>query len=298
MITDNGPIRVGPSGVELYSHGTLGFPCGCYYSTPLTAEVPWHWHEEMEFVHFREERMLYLAGGERFVGRPGDGVFVNGGVPHSELPIDGVACAEGSLVCHPKMLYGDRSSALWTRYFRHLFVVGAPQVVRLKRDGEPWEREAIALTREAWEAVANEDEFFEETCRANLTRVCLLIVTHVQPTLTKAESVTLLRNTDRIKDMIRFVETHYDEEVTIDQIASAGGVSQREAQREFQELVGMRPMEYLVDHRLFVASQLLKTTDAGIGEIAVGCGFSSQSYFTKRFRERYGHTPSHHRALG
>ncbi|MBQ9316209.1 MAG: helix-turn-helix domain-containing protein [Atopobiaceae bacterium] len=298
MITYNSPIRVSPSGVELYSHGTAEFPCGCYRSTPLTSEVPWHWHEEMEFVHFRENDMLYLAGGERFVGQPGDGVFVNGGVPHSELPIDGVPCVEGSLVCHPKMLYGDRSSALWTRYFRHLFMADAPQVVRFRHDGEAWEREAVALVREAWEAVAEEAEFYEETCRANLTRVCLLVLAHAQPTRTQAESVTLLRIEDRVKDMIRFVEEHYGREVTIRQIAQEGGVGEREAQREFQELVGMRPMEYLANYRLFVASQQLKSTDASIGEVARNCGFPSQSYFTKRFRERYGHTPSQHRKLG
>ncbi|MBP3885556.1 MAG: helix-turn-helix domain-containing protein [Olsenella sp.] len=298
MITDNGPILVGATGEELYGHGTAEFPCGCYYSTPLAAEVPWHWHDEMEFVHFREEDMLYLAGGERFVGRPGDGVFVNGGVPHSELPIDGVACAEGSLVVHPRMLYGNRGSALWTRYLRHLSLADAPQVVRFRRDGESWEREAARLIREAWEAVAEESEFFEDTCRSSLTRVCLLVVKHAPRQRTKAESVSMLRTSGRVKDMIAFVEAHYAEDIGSDQIAEAGKVSQREAQREFQELVGMRPMEYLANHRLFVASQLLKSTDASVGEVARRCGFSSQSYFARRFRERYGHTPIQHRELG
>lgn len=298
MITDNGPILVGVTGVELYGHGTAEFPCGCYYSTPLTVEVPWHWHEEMEFVHFREQDMLYLAGGERFVGRPGDAVFVNGGVPHSELPIDGVACSEGSLVCHPRMLYGDRGSALWERYFRHLFVADAPQVVRLRRDGEPWEQEAVRLIREAWEAVADEAEFFEETCRSNLTRVCMLVVANARSSRTKAQSVVLLRTSGRVKDMIGFIEEHYAEELDTGRIAEAGHVSEREAQREFREMVGMRPMEYLANHRLFVASQLLKSTDSSVGEVARRCGFASQSYFAKRFRERYGHTPIQHRELG
>lgn len=61
---------------------------------------------------------------------------------------------------------------------------------------------------------------------------------------------------------------------------------------------GERPMEYLTNQRLFKASQMLKPTGAATGQVARNCGFSSRSYFARRFRERYGHTPSEHRNAG
>lgn len=98
--------------------------------------------------------------------------------------------------------------------------------------------------------------------------------------------------------MIQFIEDHYAEELSVGDIAAAGGVSEREAQRAFKGALGECPMEYLTNHRLFVASQMLKSTDATAGQVARDCGFSSQSYFARRFRERYGHTPSEHRRAG
>ncbi len=298
MITYNGPILVNASGVELYSHGTASFPCGCYFNDPCENEVPFHWHDEYEFVIVQEGELLYLAGGERYVLRAGDAAFVNSGVPHAEQAIDGMDAREGDLVCHPRMLYGDEGSALWIKYFRHLAQAGAIQSCALRADGEPWEREAARLIGRAFEDIAHEHDFFEATSREALTRASLLILANAPKPRQQTETRAYARTVDRLKNMISFVEDHYATELTIDQIARAGGVSQREAQREFQTMLGARPMEYLTNHRLFMASRQLKGSDASIGEVARNCGFSSQSYFTRRFRERYGQTPSEHRRIG
>lgn len=298
MITYNGPILVGASGVELYSHGTSAFPCGCYFNDPRSNEVPFHWHDEYEVVVVQEGQLLYLAGGERHVLRKGDAAFVNAGVPHAEQAIDDKSAMEGDLVFRPRLLYGDETTALWINYFRHLAQPGAVQSCVLRADGEPWEREAAGLCAQAFEAVAYERQFFEATTRECLTRAVLLVLANHPHQKDREGGDIYARSVDRLKGMIGFIEEHFAEDLTIDQIARAGGVSQREAQREFQGVLGARPMEYLTNHRLFMASQMLKGTDASVGEVARSCGFGSQSYFTKRFRERYGYTPSQHRSKG
>jgi AraC-like DNA-binding protein len=298
VITYNGPILVNASGVELYSHGTAAFPCGCYFNDPRSNEVPFHWHDEYEVVVVQEGELLYLAGGERYVLRKGDAVFVNGGVPHAEQALNDKSAIEGDLVFHPRLLYGDKTTALWINYFRHLAQPGAVQSCALRADGEPWEREAAQLYAKAFEVIAYEKRFFEALARDYLTHATLLVLANHPLQEETASEVSYMRSVDRLKGMISFIEEHYAEDLTIDQIARAGGVSQREAQREFQSVLGVRPMEYLTNHRLFVASQMLKSTDASVGEVARSCGFGSQSYFTKRFRERYGHTPSQHRSEG
>lgn len=298
MITYNGPILVDALGVEQYGHGTASFPCGCYFNNPLKNEVPFHWHDEYELVVVQEGELLYLAGGERYLLRKGDAAFVNAGVPHAEQAWEGRDAMEGDLVFHPRLLYGDKGSALYINYFRHLAQPEAVRSCALRGDGEPWEREAAELAQIAFEAVAYERQFFEATAREALTKAVLLILANHPLDQQESQPEAYVRNVDRIKSMVGFIEEHYAQELTIEQIAQSGGVSQREAQREFAAHVGSRPMEYLNNHRLFMASKLLKGTDASISEVARSCGFGSQSYFTKRFRERYGHTPSEHRRAG
>ena len=53
--------------------------------------------------------------------------------------------------------------------------------------------------------------------------------------------------------------------------------------------------QYLTQIRLDNSRKMLRETHLSITEIAMACGFSSQSYFTKIFRETYGLTPGLYR---
>ena len=297
MLVYNGPVRANAQGEELYGHGSAGFPCGCYYNDPLVAEVPWHWHEEYEAVVVTYGELLYLAAGETYHLRAGDAAFVNSGVPHAELAWDGEHALEGDLVFHPRLLYGSTESDIWTKYLARLDAPSAPAACALRGDGEPWEQEAVACITRAHTAIADEERYFEVTARDMLTRAALLVADNA-PQAAATSVAPGTRSMDRVRGMIQFIEDHYAEELSVADIAAAGGVSEREAQRAFKAALGERPLEYLTSHRLFVASQMLKATEASVGQVARDCGFGSQSYFARRFRERYGHTPSAHRQVG
>ena len=54
-------------------------------------------------------------------------------------------------------------------------------------------------------------------------------------------------------------------------------------------------MDYLIAYRVRTARKLLETTDRAITEIALACGFNSNSYFTKIFHRSCGKTPNTYR---
>lgn len=61
--------------------------------------------------------------------------------------------------------------------------------------------------------------------------------------------------------------------------------------RCMQEHFGMTPTEFLTDRRIRHAATLLRATPVPIADIAQRCGFSSQSYFSRRFRHVEGMSP-------
>ena len=65
--------------------------------------------------------------------------------------------------------------------------------------------------------------------------------------------------------------------------------------RMFTRRFAMSPIEYLMNVRLYHARNLLITSDKLISEIGALCGFSSEQYFYRLFRRRYGMTPHHYR---
>lgn len=76
------------------------------------------------------------------------------------------------------------------------------------------------------------------------------------------------------------------------QIAS---VSHGHLAREMRAHYGCTPVEYITEQRVAHAALLLTTTTESVSEIASRCGFSSVSYFGRRFRERYKTAPSRYR---
>lgn len=95
----------------------------------------------------------------------------------------------------------------------------------------------------------------------------------------------------RIQSMIDFIREHYQESITVDQIAHAGQMSRRECFRKFRSALDQSPMEFLTQFRVLKAAYLLSTTDLSLTEISSSCGFESVSYFTKQFRKRYTVSP-------
>lgn len=65
--------------------------------------------------------------------------------------------------------------------------------------------------------------------------------------------------------------------------------------RQFDALVGVSPVKYIVNLRLQNAMSLLRQKQLNISEIANMCGFQSTSYFARVMRKLYGQNPSEFR---
>lgn len=273
------------------------FPCTCRHFTSTGNEASLHWQDGFEFVTFLEGNTHYLAARQDFFARKGDAAFVYVDAPRSASSVDGNTCAQGSLIVDPTFLYGSPDSALRTKYLSVFEDPATPHVILLHHDGEAWEVEVVHLINDAWEAVSDELDFFEETVRHNLTMALLTISQHLKQEQIHEGTSPSKRRMDRFKKMVSFIKEHYAEEITLQQIAEAGDVSVREAQRIFQRVVNDRPMNYLAIYRITKAAELIQTTEHMMGEIAALCGFNSQSYFTKCFHRHYGMSPSAYRKV-
>jgi AraC family transcriptional regulator len=87
------------------------------------------------------------------------------------------------------------------------------------------------------------------------------------------------------------------EAVTVGEIAKTVGVHPFHLTRTFRKFFHCSPGEYLRRCRLRTASELLRHSQTSLAEIALQCGFSDQSQFTKSFKRNSGMTPGEFRRL-
>lgn len=90
----------------------------------------------------------------------------------------------------------------------------------------------------------------------------------------------------------RYIEKHYDESISMSDMAAMAGLSSTHFNRRFRQLLRMSPTEYLRSVRIQAAQSRLTNTSQTLAQIATAVGFTDQSHFTRRFREVTGMTPA------
>ena len=92
---------------------------------------------------------------------------------------------------------------------------------------------------------------------------------------------------------VAYIHEHFcDPDLDVTRICEHGFVSVSGLQRKFQKHFEMSPKQYLIRLRMNRALELLIADELSVREIAYACGFSGEKYFSRAFKQRYGHPPS------
>jgi AraC-like DNA-binding protein len=97
----------------------------------------------------------------------------------------------------------------------------------------------------------------------------------------------------RAKD---FVDARYAEQITVEDLAAAAGLSRAHFSRMFSKTFGESPRAYLQSRRLERAAALLRYTDRSVTDICVMVGLQSVGSFTTSFARVFGRPPAAYRA--
>lgn len=95
---------------------------------------------------------------------------------------------------------------------------------------------------------------------------------------------------------LEYLHAHYNEPITIRELAAYMGLDRKYLSMLFKEAVGMPPQQYLLHYRLDKASRMLRDTDYTVGEIAYSVGYRDALLFSRMFRKTYGLSPRHYRS--
>lgn len=143
--------------------------------------------------------------------------------------------------------------------------------------------------KEAEEAIRNIPEIDSDMVSSfvNIMTICASY-------LTLSNSVT--GNKPTIAQLaMRYISENYAERISIRDICAAIGYSKSTVLNAFKNEYSTTINAYLTELRLENAKKLLADNEKTVNEIALYCGFSDQSYFSKVFSAKYGITPTDYR---
>jgi transcriptional regulator GlxA family with amidase domain len=99
----------------------------------------------------------------------------------------------------------------------------------------------------------------------------------------------------RVQKVYRVLNTSFREDVDLNKVASDNGLTLRTLRRHWDKYYPVSMKRFMLLKRMDEAQRLLKESKEPISRIAGLCGFDNPLYFSRKFHEMIGETPSGHR---
>ena len=108
----------------------------------------------------------------------------------------------------------------------------------------------------------------------------------------RTESISSSKMSDYyIKEAIHYIEQNFQNDISIEEIASVCGINRSYFGKIFKKSIGRSPQEFLMHYRMLKAAELLKLTSLSIAEIGSAVGYENQLHFSRAFKTIYGVSP-------
>jgi AraC-like DNA-binding protein len=294
IIRSKSALELAENQMELVSGRDHSFPYTCTFDESrnfLDRGAPWHWHNQLEIDFVTRGTVHTRTTDTSYDQKAGEILFLNKGTLHTvQFP------EESEYYVHQfdsSFLSGNFGGAIEQTYFSPLLRSEAAASLLITPDTAGY----AEMTEALWQAVfamQSEPFGYELIAREALSRFWLVFI-QATKSLWEDGSPVSSPDTPRIKAMIQYIYSHYNESVALEDIASAAKIGVRECSRCFRRCLGTSPVQFLIQHRLQVSAKMLLTTAKPISEIAWSCGFPSESYFGRMFRKQFECTPGEFR---
>ena len=112
----------------------------------------------------------------------------------------------------------------------------------------------------------------------------------------KSDNTPIIKNA-KLRDAVLYIESRFDESITLPDIAKAAGMNHTTLTALMKEELGLTAIEYLMKYRITVAEKQLEFTSVPIKDIANMTGFKTVQHFSRVFKSQTGATPAEFRKI-
>jgi transcriptional regulator GlxA family with amidase domain len=208
----------------------------------------------------------------------------------------GGICTGAATLARTGLLTGKRFTLHWENQpgFVEAFPDLVPSAQRFERDGDLLTCGGGVAATEMMISIISRD--FGEDFAIAVSDMCLNgpdVGTRSEQRSSIAKAISS-RN-PRILAVLRAMYDNIEEPLSLDELATGAGISRRQIERQFRQLLNEAPAQTYRNIRLERARTLLSETNLSVMEIALASGFSSPNLLTRHYKDRYGETPHGHR---
>lgn len=267
-------------------------------TAPDAPIVHWHWHKEVEFQYIQKGQAYITCDEDNITVSEGDIVFINQSVRHFITPAgeDGVLIS--SIIVNPSFILGFGQLELENKYINPITANRSFGSLHITSENSLYQQFLLFLTH-LISLNADRPAGYELLSKAYILQLWKLVYDLLpasSPASSKISARTANQDAQRTRQAMLYIQEHFMESVTLDDIAGSILVSRSECCRCFKRAIGLSPIEYLMKYRIMESAKYMqRKTHESISEIAGAVGFNNTSYFNKIFKKFIGCTPTEYR---
>lgn len=279
---------------ETVSHGSDKYPIAYYIDDIQQFDlgfIDWHWHREVEFVTVSQGNVTCMIGQNKIYLEKGWGIFINSGTIH-RFETNNIGIMP-NIVFAPELIATEKSLIHETYILPILLYGPAYQILN---PNISWQNTILMLLNQIYD--------IQEKNMDSLSPLNTLLLTtelwkhlfqnvNIEPVF--AKGVNSAFQSSRLQIMLQFIHDHYAEDIGLEDIAKATNISKSSTLEIFRRGICQSPVSYLIEYRLIQAAILLKNTKKTISNISLTTGFSTDTYFCRKFKGYYKMTPAEYR---
>jgi len=272
---------------ELTEHRTVVLPIACYetiINQNINGYIPLHWHDEIQFVLIVKGEAIFHINEEKCVVREGEGLFINSGCLHMAEDKNDSGCVYICLNISPHFFFSQELHSTYVNPY-----IQATNLSSLHLDPkESWAKNILDAIVTINLLIQQKPPYYEIDINIQLILIWKnLLINGFQLEYEQMEMV----KSQRIKQMLNWIHTHYAEKILLDDIARAGQLSRSECCRYFKRILKKTPLNYVTNYRIQKSLVLLQQPESNVTDVAFQVGFNSTSYFIDQFRKSMNMTP-------
>ena len=272
---------------ENAKHGEVFFPIQKYI-TKLTSDSPvimTHWHEEAELTLITKGSCIYQIDLIDYEVNEGDLLFIPPLLLHSIRHNRTADFCSETYVFHVNFLGGNTTDICSTRYLTPIInhELSVPYHIPSTHPVYPSLRECFTKITSLY----TEQGFgYEIALKSFLLQALFLLLQYSNP-----ESATVSASSDKLKNVLDYIDLHYAEALSISELAKLCYFSEYHFMRFFKKHMNITCIQYINNVRLEKAVELFEHGENSILEVSLSVGFHNLSYFHRAFKAKYHMTP-------
>lgn len=248
-----------------------------------------HWHSYFEITYVQKGQGNYFVNGQEYMMESGDIIIFNNVEVHG-WKLMGEDMKLLVMIFSPEFV-AEKLSVFDSEYLKPFVERGSNFKNRIGKE-EPVSHEIRKGIREIYKEWQQQKEGYPLMIKANILRILTMLIRTYQDESKSGEMLKEKKTAmKRLEQAISYIDTHYSEKITLDEVAAAAYMSSNYFSSYFRKVTGISFSEYVTRIRISRARELLRDTDKSVMEIAMECGFHNISNFYRLYKKHVGKPP-------